>query len=165
MNLSEVIVAINAAPRIGKRINWSADLRTSANTACAIITAENAHMAIWNIYVDTGASRASLALLSRGCKPNGQVWPELRDAIQARGLTWRTHAPMVPRDQMTAKELEHLDGHALDPVMRKPDVVLVDQCTLDVKTRDILVITTRRIEFGTPAWCEKMVEINSKPKA
>ncbi len=39
------------------------------------------------------------------------------------------------------------------------------RCVLDVKTRDILVITTRRIEFGTPAWCEKMVEINSKPKA
>ena len=39
------------------------------------------------------------------------------------------------------------------------------RCVLDVKTRDILVITTRRIEFGTPAWCDKMVEINSKPKA
>jgi hypothetical protein len=50
-------------------------------------------------------------------------------------------------------------------VMIRTDVVLVDQCTLDVKTRDILIITTRRIEFGTPAWCEKMVEINSKPKA
>jgi len=39
------------------------------------------------------------------------------------------------------------------------------RCVLDTKTKDILVITTRRIEFGTPAWCEKMVEINSKPKA
>lgn len=38
------------------------------------------------------------------------------------------------------------------------------RCVLDTKTKDILVITTRRIEFGTPAWCEKMVEINSKPK-
>jgi len=39
------------------------------------------------------------------------------------------------------------------------------RCVLDTKTKDILIITTRRIEFGTPAWCEKMVEINSKPKA
>lgn len=38
------------------------------------------------------------------------------------------------------------------------------RCVLDTKTKDILIITTRRIEFGTPAWCEKMVEINSKPK-
>jgi hypothetical protein len=36
---------------------------------------------------------------------------------------------------------------------------------LDTKTRDILVITTKRIEYGTPEWCAKMVEINSKPKA
>lgn len=39
------------------------------------------------------------------------------------------------------------------------------RCVLDTKTKDILVITTRRIEFRTQEWCEKMVELNSKPKA
>ncbi|MDI9599428.1 MAG: hypothetical protein QM323_08050, partial [Acidobacteriota bacterium] len=39
------------------------------------------------------------------------------------------------------------------------------RCVLDTKTRDILVITTKRIPFGTPEWCDKMVEINSKPRA
>ena len=144
MNLSEVIVAINAAPRVGKRINWSGDLRTATNTACAIITAENAHMAIWNIYVDTGANRATLALMSRGCKPNGQVWPELRDAIHARGLTCRTYMPTGPR--VTAAALQ-VDNHG-------------EEHTVDVTTNDILV--SRRIKYGTPEWCAKMVELNKK---
>ena len=39
------------------------------------------------------------------------------------------------------------------------------RCVLDTKTRDILVITTKRIPFGTPEWCDKMVDINSKPRA
>lgn len=39
------------------------------------------------------------------------------------------------------------------------------RCVLDTKNNDILVITTKRIPFGSPEWCEKMVEINSKPKA
>jgi hypothetical protein len=36
---------------------------------------------------------------------------------------------------------------------------------LDTKNNDILAITTKRIAFGTPEWCAKMVEINKKPKA
>lgn len=39
------------------------------------------------------------------------------------------------------------------------------RCVLDTKTNDILVITTRRIEFRSPEWCDKMVDINSKPRA
>jgi hypothetical protein len=35
---------------------------------------------------------------------------------------------------------------------------------LDTKDNDILAITTKRIAFGTPEWCAKMVEINKKPK-
>lgn len=147
MTLSEVIVAINAMPMVGKRFNWAADLTTATNTACAIIKAGNtAHTVIWTIYIDTDASRDVLALLSRGCKPNGRVWPELRLAIQARGLTWRPSRRFQK---------------CLKPAAPVAPSVTSPPCTwiIDPETDDILVTTTKRLACGSPEYRQKIREV------
>lgn len=119
------------------------------------------------IHDATNAVNLALSSNTRG-RPRSRSVPETKadadapaaDYVQAAPVTLATTnkgdvivtTPPPPPTAMAAKPGDF--ASKTDPV----------RCVLDTKTKDILVITTRRIEFRTQEWCDKMVEINSKPK-
>lgn len=141
---------INSIPKtFGKQIGWKdAPKHTAAVVACLLRTLRPKASARI-VSKAAGLSPTALYCFMNGKDTGGMRWPELRSAVVALGAEcYNEKAPSA----MAAKPGEFAT---------KTDAT---RCVLDTKTKDILVITTRRIEFGTPAWCEKMVKINSKPK-
>ena len=182
---------INSIPKtFGKQIGWkNAPKHTAAVVACLLRTLRPKASARI-VSKAAGLSPTALYCFMNGKDTGGMRWPELRSEVVALGAECynekaprdaEAHLPEPPSpivaSPMTLATTNKgevvtatLPTAATTPsaMAAKPGEFATKtdatRCVLDTKTKDILVITTRRIEFGTPAWCEKMVEINSKPK-
>lgn len=178
-----------------KRIHWAGNPETMVKVAIAIIGANDQAAASKAITDATGVQDWTLRHFVRGNNAQGKACDAILNGLKAVGLKpiWlnakrsstisaaeqaRTEAPAPATKPIVLATTNKGEVIVADPPAQvsAPQVMAAKpgefatkengtRCVLDTKTKDILVIATRRIEFGTPAWCEKMVEINSKPKA
>lgn len=156
--IQSAIAAIKSAPRLdAKRIHWAGNPETMVKVAIAIIGASDQAAASKAITDATGVQDWTLRHFVRGNNAQGKTCDAIINGLKAVGLKpiW-----------LNAKRSSAISAAAQARTEAPAPATKSDgtRCVLDTKTKDILIITTRRIEFGTPAWCEKMVEINSKPK-
>jgi hypothetical protein len=76
-------------------------------------------------------------------------------AVTQKGEVITTRPPTVaPPSPMVAAPGTYAVGPQVPTVTTK----------IDPLTKDILVVTTERITFGSPAWCERMAALHIKPK-
>lgn len=171
--IQSAIAAIKSAPRInGGRIFWKANPAIMAEVAAAIIGASDQLSAMKAITEATHVQEWTMRHFIRGNDASGVKCQHIQDGLAARGLSVVSYDRRTAAGRSVAASKTEVPAAATKPIVlattNKGEVIVAEngtRCVLDTKTKDILIITTRRIEFGTPAWCEKMVEINSKPKA
>lgn len=193
--IQSAIAAIKSAPRInGGRIFWKANPAIMAEVAAAIIGASDQLSAMKAITEATHVQEWTMRHFIRGNDASGVKCQRIHDGLAARGLSVVSYDRRTAAGRSVAADKTKAPAPTPKPIVlattNKGEVIVADppaqisapqvmaakpgefatkengtRCVLDTKTKDILIITTRRIEFGTPAWCEKMVEINSKPKA
>lgn len=183
---------INSIPKtFGKQIGWKgAPKHTAAVVACLLGTLRPKASARI-VSKAAGLSPTALYCFMNGNDTGGMRWPELRAEVVSLGAEcYNEKAPRDAEAPLPEPPTPSVASPMTLATTNKGEVVTATlptaattpsamaakpgefatktdatRCVLDTKTKDILVITTRRIEFGTLAWCEKMVEINSKPKS
>ena len=193
--IAHCVRLINSIPKThGNFTNWkSSPTSVALVVACALKTTFPKSAARL-IAKAAGFSETALYPFLNGKDTGGAWWEDLREQVKSHGVECFAGKMRDPTAANFTAAADATPLVAAKPVTlattNKGDVIVADvpahvatptamaakpgefatkenstRCVLDTKTRDILVITTKRIPFGTPEWCDKMVDINSKPRA
>ena len=133
--IDHAVRLFKALPRVHNRVQWSADIGTTAYIASTIVTAADQTAAV-KALVKAGATLSTLYNISRGCRTDGLVWPVLREAMTTLGVQWRLDRADLRAAQRRAAEKGQAAAKGAAQVstkIRRPEADVVAPAKVEVR--------------------------------